>query len=154
MNIKEIKEVLQLMKEHELAEIEIEKDGLKLKVRKLASGQMAVETLPMAVSKAAPAAQAAPAAAPAEAKPAPAVDTGTVVRSPMVGTFYTSPAPDQPSYISVGQKVKAGDVLCIIEAMKLMNEIKCEFAGTVTEIMAQNGKPVEFDQALFKIEKG
>lgn len=151
MNIKEIKEVLQLMKEHELAEIEIEKDGLKLKVRKLIGGQMAVETFAMPALKAAPAV-AAP-AAPAEAAPAPAADPGTLVRSPMVGTFYASPAPDQPSYVSVGQRVKPGDVLCIIEAMKLMNEIKCEFAGTVTEVLGQNGKPVEFDQPLFKIEK-
>jgi len=78
----------------------------------------------------------------------------TIVRSPMVGTFYAAPAPDQPSYVSVGKEVKDGDVLCIIEAMKLMNEIKSELGGTVIEILVQNGQTVEYDQPILKIKKG
>ena len=85
----------------------------------------------------------------------PAAEEGvTIVRSPMVGTFYASPAPDQPTYVSVGKTVKDGDVLCIIEAMKLMNEIKSELNGTVIEIMVQNGQTVEYDQPILKIKKG
>ena len=72
----------------------------------------------------------------------------------MVGTFYSSPAPDQPAYVEPGKRVKEGDVLCIIEAMKLMNEIKAEVSGTVAEVLVKNGQPVEFDQPLFKIQKG
>ncbi len=78
---------------------------------------------------------------------------GATIKSPMVGTFYAAPAPDQPPYVSVGKQVKEGDVLCIVEAMKLMNEIKCEVSGTITEILVKNGQTVEFDQPLFKIEK-
>ncbi len=159
MNTKEIKEILQLMKDFELCELEIEKEGMKIKLKKpglsgmdegalnamnalrLSSGQSG--SLPSASAQA---------AAPAVA--AGAVDDAVSVRSPMVGTFYASPAPDQPAYAAVGQKVREGVVLCIIEAMKLMNEIKSEISGTITEVLAANGKPVEFDQTLFKIRKG
>ena len=89
---------------------------------------------------------AAPATAPVAEKP------GNVVSSPFVGTFYRTPAPEQPSFVEVGSVVKKGQVLCIVEAMKLMNEIESEQAGTITEILAQNGQPVEFGQALFRIE--
>jgi len=106
---------------------------------------------------AAPAPAAMPASAPAAAAaPAgqPAVEEGvTIVRSPMVGTFYAAPAPDQPPYVTVGKVIKEGDVLCIIEAMKLMNEIKAELGGTVIEVMVQNGQTVEYDQPIFKIKK-
>ena len=84
----------------------------------------------------------------------PVVEEGvTIVRSPMVGTFYAAPAPDQPPYVSVGKMIKEGDVLCIIEAMKLMNEIKAELGGTVVEILVQNGQTVEYDQPILKIKK-
>ena len=156
MNIKEIKEMLQLMNEFGLSEIEIEKDGLKIKLKKGVDGKLLAEEI-----------------RPASVMPVPLVsgiesypsrpqevsgsvespNTGTV-RSPMVGTYYASPAPDQPPYLSVGQKVREGDVLCIVEAMKLMNEIKSEISGTVVEILVKNGQPVEFDQPLFKIQKG
>ena len=79
---------------------------------------------------------------------------GTLVKSPMVGTLYVASAPDQPPFVTVGKKIKEGDVLCIIEAMKLMNEIKSEIAGVIVETFVQNGQPVEFDQPLFKIQKG
>jgi acetyl-CoA carboxylase biotin carboxyl carrier protein len=153
MNLKEIKEVLQLMAEHNLNEIEIEKDGLKIKLKKSYGGRLQedidVHHAPVVQI---PQAREMPAGG-SESKPAQDNPNLITVRSPMVGTFYSSPAPDQPSYIAVGKKVKEGDVLCIVEAMKLMNEIKCETSGTVTEILVKNGQPVEFDQSLFKIQK-
>ena len=155
MNIKEIKELLELMAEHNVGEIEIEKDNAKIKLRKMANGGIVMQSAPqmmapMQTAMQTPAQVSAPAAA-AQA----AVEEGVViVRSPMVGTFYASPAPDQPAYVSVGKAVKDGDVLCIVEAMKLMNEIKSELSGTVTEILVQNGQTVEYDQPILKIKKG
>ncbi len=153
MNIKELKELLQLMADHSLNEVEIEKDGMKIKLRK-AGGQYISESAPaMPVMMGHHAPVAAP-STPAEAPKAVDNPNISIVKSPMVGTFYTSPAPDQPVYVTPGKKVKEGDVLCIVEAMKLMNEIKCEVSGTVTEVLVKNGQPVEFDQPLFKIQKG
>lgn len=155
MNLKEIKELLQLMMDHSLTEIEIEKDGTKIKLRKDSGGPYVTEnaggapsaTIPFSKSAKFPSSETAPASVSEESQ------NVVVVRAPMVGTFYASPAPDQPPYISAGQTVREGDVLCIIEAMKLMNEIKCEVAGTITEILIQNGQAVEFDQPLFKVKK-
>ncbi|HEY0095062.1 MAG TPA: acetyl-CoA carboxylase biotin carboxyl carrier protein, partial [Archangium sp.] len=94
-----------------------------------------------------------PAAAPAAPAPAkPAEKAGQLITSPFVGTFYRTPAPDQPAFVDVGAVVKKGQVLCIVEAMKLMNEIEAEVSGRVAEILVQNGQPVEFGQALFRIE--
>lgn len=157
MNIKEIKEILNLMRDHDLCEIELEKEGMKLKLRKNVAGQVIVEralSQPVQMA-AAPQAAGAQASAPAAAESAAAgVPAGCAeIKSPMVGTFYSSPAPDQPPYVEAGQVVKEGDVLCIIEAMKLMNEIKAEFSGIVEKTIAQNGDPVEFDQPLFLIKK-
>lgn len=153
MNIKEIKEILVLMKENDLCEIEIEKEGIKLKLKKEASGNFVTEPVVHSVRSAVRSAQAAQESLPASAPaPAPAAG-GTQIKSPMVGTFYASPAPDQPAYISVGQTVKPGDVLCIIEAMKLMNEIKSDIGGVIEEILVKNGEPLEFDQPLFRVRK-
>ncbi len=152
MNTKEIKEVLQLMKDFDINEFELEKEGIKVRLKKA----MAVAASgPSFVAQAAyaPAAPAAQATAPAAPVAAPAADDTVTVKSPMVGTYYSAPSPDQPIYVTPGKKIKEGDVLCIIEAMKLMNEIKAEFSGTVTEILMTNGRPVEFDQPLFKIRK-
>ncbi len=152
MNIKEIKEILALMKENDLCEIELEKEGIKLKLKKNASGQLVSEPVLQAVRNVARAPQMISEAAPAAEAPAPAA-AGTLIKSPMVGTFYSSPAPDQPPYISVGQTIKPGDVLCIVEAMKLMNEIKSDVGGVIEEILVKNGEPLEFDQPLFRIRK-
>ncbi len=145
MNIKEIKEMIQLMNENGLSEIEIEKDGLKIRLRKGAGG--AVESSVVHVAAAVPAPRSAPAA------PAPAAPAGRApIKSPMVGTFYASPAPDAAPFVQPGSTVEVGQVICIIEAMKLMNEIKAEVRGKVTEILVNNGDPVEFGQPLFVIE--
>lgn len=152
MNLKEIRELLQLMTDHDLSEIEIEKEGMRIKLKKGADG-----ILTQHVTSSAPAVMSAPSAgaAPVQASVAPAGDPNVyIVRSPMVGTFYAAPAPDQPPYASVGQQIREGDVLCIVEAMKLMNEIKSDKAGTILEVMVQNGQAVEFDQPLFKFKVG
>ncbi len=156
MNIKEIKEMLQLMAEHQLTEVEIEKDGLKIRLKKGSNGKIAHEEIPMAptafpIPRVSEAFSSAPSAPPAGDHDNPSIVT---IKSPMVGTFYASPAPDQAVYASVGKKIKEGDVLCIVEAMKLMNEIKSEVSGQVVEVFVKNGQPVEFDQPLFKIQKG
>ncbi|MBN1688484.1 MAG: acetyl-CoA carboxylase biotin carboxyl carrier protein [Candidatus Omnitrophica bacterium] len=156
MNLKEIKELLQLMEEHQLNEIEIEKDGTKIKMRKGPDGRIISEEM-MQSRMMMPAAVHMPTSAPVGALPETPLQEDTsivIVRSPMVGTFYSAPAPDQPPYVTMGQKVAEGDVLCIIEAMKLMNEIKCEANGAIAEILVTNGQSVEFDQPLFKIKKG
>jgi acetyl-CoA carboxylase biotin carboxyl carrier protein len=140
------------MNENNLNEIEIERDGLKLKLKKSASGEMvigapthyAVESLP------------APKAAPAAAAPGGAADASKSnnkdIKSPMVGTFYRSPSPETEPFVEVGQTVEIGQVVCIVEAMKLMNEIKSEVRGKITEVAVQNAEPVEFGQTLFIIE--
>ena len=152
MNVKEIKEMLQLMAEHGLTEIEIEKDGMKIKLKK---GGYFSEEAPSSPSVVVPM-PSLERQSQIEAGHAPAAESANifVVKSPMVGTFYSAPAPDQPVYAIPGKKLKEGDVLCIIEAMKLMNEIKSEIAGTVLEVLVKNGQPVEFDQPLFKIQRG
>ncbi|MFH1799946.1 MAG: acetyl-CoA carboxylase biotin carboxyl carrier protein [Candidatus Omnitrophota bacterium] len=155
MNIKEIKELLELMAEHNVGEIEIEKDNAKIKLRKMADGGVVMQSTPQMMAPMQTALHApAPASVPATAAQASDEEGMVIVRSPMVGTFYASPAPDQPAYVSVGKAVKDGDVLCIVEAMKLMNEIKSELSGTVTEILVQNGQTVEYDQPILKIKKG
>jgi acetyl-CoA carboxylase biotin carboxyl carrier protein len=155
MNIKEIKELLELMAEHNVGEIEIEKDNAKIKLRKMANGGVVMQSAPQVMAPMPTAMHApAPASTPGAAAQAADEEGVTIVRSPMVGTFYASPAPDQPAYVSVGKAVKDGDVLCIIEAMKLMNEIKSELSGIVTEILVQNGQTVEYDQPILKIKKG
>jgi acetyl-CoA carboxylase biotin carboxyl carrier protein len=112
-----------------------------------------VQTVEYAAPARAAAPAPAPAAAPAHAEPAKAAEKpGVLVTSPFVGTFYRTPAPDQPPFVEVGSVVKKGQVLCIVEAMKLMNEIEAEKAGKVAEILVENGQPVEFGQALFRIE--
>ena len=155
MNIKEIKEMLQLMVEHGLSEIEYEKDGIKIKLKKGPSGKIFSEEIreslpPSFQNPGMPL----PLISSMESPVSKEASNLILVKSPMVGTFYVAPAPDQPLYVAVGQKVKTGDVLCIIEAMKLMNEIKADFPGTVLEVLVKNGQAVEFDQPLFKIQKG
>lgn len=154
MNIKEIKELLQLMAEHGLQEVELEKDGLKIKLKKGGSIRAVTDEIrdipQTGFAPVVDITQNAGTQAPRTTQEAADI---VIVRSPMVGTYYAAPAPDQPLYASVGKKIQEGDVLCIIEAMKLMNEIKSEMSGILVEILVKNGQPVEFDQPLFKIKK-
>ena len=165
MDLNQIKQILDLVREHELSEFEIEHDGLRLKIRKDVNGAHVV-TLPapvvpaMVVPGAAAVAQ--PVAAPAVATPTaaapPAADAATdteielaVVKSPIVGTFYRSSEPGAPPFVDIGTTVKKGQVLCIIEAMKLMNEIDSEYDGEVMNIYVENGQPVQYGERLFAI---
>jgi acetyl-CoA carboxylase biotin carboxyl carrier protein len=150
MDLKEIKTVIDLMTKNDLTEFELEKDQFKIRICK--SGQSApTYTVHAPAPALAPAASyAAPAPAATAAASAPAANL-PAINSPMVGTFYMSPSPDSASYVSVGTEVNEETVVCIIEAMKVMNEIKAEIKGVITEIVAENGKPVEFGQPLFRI---
>jgi acetyl-CoA carboxylase biotin carboxyl carrier protein len=148
MNVKELKEMITLMQENGLTELELEKNGMKIRLKKGGAGGIAPEVFN------APASSIVRSTAPPEIPgKGPIEEEGvTVVRSPMVGTFYVAPAPDVAPYVSQGKEVKEGDVICIIEAMKLMNEIKAEISGRISDILVKNGQPVEFDQPLFKIQ--
>jgi acetyl-CoA carboxylase biotin carboxyl carrier protein len=154
MDLRKLKTLIDLVAESGIAEIEVTEGEDKVRIVKHASAPPAAPAAPFLGYAAAPAgappaaAAAAPAAAPA---PVPEVPAGSVVKSPMVGTFYRSPGPDAKPFAEVGQAVKTGDTLCIIEAMKLLNEIESEFTGTVKEILVQNGQAVEYGQALFVI---
>jgi acetyl-CoA carboxylase biotin carboxyl carrier protein len=163
MDLNQIKQILDLVREHELSEFEIEHDGLRLKIRKDVNGAHIV-TLPAAptASIGAPAAGALPAAAgPVAAAPpsaAPGADAAAeseielaVVKSPIVGTFYRSSEPGAAPFVDIGAMVKKGQVLCIIEAMKLMNEIDSEYDGEVVNIYVENGQPVQYGERLFAI---
>ena len=166
MDLKEIKLVIDLMTKNGLSEFELEKGDFKLRVKRGPGGEWTTSTTPVAapqvvhhhgpVAGFAPAPVAAPVAAVAAlAAAAPAATTMGVAHpqivSPMVGTFYLSPSPDSPPYVSVGQEVQEDTVVCIIEAMKVMNEIKAETRGVIVEVLAQNGKPVEFGKPLFAV---
>ena len=150
MNLKEIKEILALMNDNNLNEIEIERDGLKLKLKKAADGMVlgAPAHYPVA---ALPTLKAAP-AAPAAPTVADTAKNNKDIKSPMVGTFYRSPSPEAEAFVEVGQTVEIGQVVCIVEAMKLMNEIKSEVRGKISEVAVQNAEPVEFGQILFVVD--
>ncbi|RNC85438.1 MAG: acetyl-CoA carboxylase biotin carboxyl carrier protein [Balneola sp.] len=156
MDLKQIKKILDLIAESEVDEVSIEEGDFKIKVKKKGAVEHVTYTQAAPAQIAAPATPAAPAQqAPAtESSPAPApAASGETVKSPIVGTYYQSPSPDADPFIQVGDKVAKGQTLCIIEAMKIMNEIEAEFGGTIKEILVSDATPVEFDQPLFIIEK-
>lgn len=146
LELKDIKSLIDLMKKNDLSVFKMENEGFKITLKKGSAYQPMV-TMPAPVAPA-PQASAAVAAPVAEAKPVP----GKEVVSPMVGTFYRSPSPEAAAFINVGDVITEDTVVCIIEAMKVMNEIKAEISGTVVEIAAENGKPVQFGQALFRLK--
>ena len=156
MDLNHIKDILNLVREHQLAEFEIEHDGLRLKVRKDSIGAH-VATVPAAAPVAPPTSAVTMTVAgvpPAPAALNPAVDEDidlAVVKSPIVGTFYRSSEPNTPSFVEIGATVKKGDVLCIIEAMKLMNEIESEYDGEVVNVYVENAQPVQYGERLFAI---
>ena len=154
MNIKELKDIINLMKENKLTELEIEEEGFKVRLKK-SNGNMVIQEahpvvqhIPQVIQQVVPPAPAVEAAKKDEDDP-----TIAIVRSPMVGTFYQAPAPNAQPFVNTGQEVNIDDTLCIIEAMKLMNEIKSEVKGKIIDILVTNGQAVEFDQPLFKIKK-
>jgi len=151
MDIRKIKKLIELLEESGLAELEISEGEESVRIARFSQGTAVMpQGMPMAMPAAAPAAVA-PAAAPVAAA-APAARDENLVTAPMVGTFYASPAPGAKAFIEIGQEVRVGQVLCIIEAMKMMNQIESERAGKVVAVLAKNGEPVEFGQPLFAIE--
>jgi acetyl-CoA carboxylase biotin carboxyl carrier protein len=155
MDLRKLKTLIDLVAESDIAELEVTEGESKVRIVKSSAnpqGQMMMMPQQAVQHYAAPAQHAAaPAPAAAPAAPAAVEHTGHVVKSPMVGTFYRSSAPGAPAFVEVGQSIKSGDTLCIIEAMKLLNEIDADVAGTVTKILVENGQPVEFGQPLFVI---
>jgi len=154
MDLAYVKKVLKLVEENNVNEIELEEKGVRIRITKNANNvgfvhQVAPSVMPQQLSPApTPVAQAAP-----EATPAPIPEKKYhEVKSPIVGTFYRAPAPDAANYVEVGQNVEEGTVLCIVEAMKLMNEIESDSPGKVVKICVENGKPVEYNQVLFLVE--
>ena len=156
MNLDEIKQILEMMREHELAEFELERDDFKLRLRKNASGQWTTPVPQMSFVPGPAAAAASPMPAPTAGEPvltAAGEDIDlTIVKSPIVGTFYRAAEPDAKPYVEVGQPVRKGQVLCIIEAMKLMNEITAETDGELVKAYVENGQAVQYGERLFAIK--
>jgi acetyl-CoA carboxylase biotin carboxyl carrier protein len=161
VDLAELKELLQILEEKEITEFELEEAGKKLRIRKgvvvqnhaspTPASAPAPVGVPSAAAPPAPAREAGP--APAAAIEAAEANGATIVKSPIVGTFYRSPDPNSPPFVSVGDTVKVGKVLCIIEAMKLMNEIEAEVAGEILKVYPENGQPVQYGEPLFSIRQ-
>lgn len=155
MELKEIKELIKLVSEYGVSEVEVEKGDFKIAIKKTYEG---VVNTPIVSIPVAPVIQAAP-AAPAVAMPAAPVATPVAsdahlltIKSPMIGTFYSSASPDKPAFVKPGDEIKTGKVVCIIEAMKLFNEIESEISGRIVKVLVENSSPVEYDQPLFLVE--
>jgi acetyl-CoA carboxylase biotin carboxyl carrier protein len=162
MNQKELKELIEFLIEKDIAEFELERGDVKVKIKRAAepaplplpdSRYFAVHPAPSAVIANGVMPHPAP-SPPAEAVPAEPEEKLQAVKSPIVGTFYESPSPGAPPFVKVGDRVEVGQVLCIVEAMKLMNEIECDVAGEVVKKLAANGQPIEYGQELFAIRPG
>ncbi|MGR8979071.1 MAG: acetyl-CoA carboxylase biotin carboxyl carrier protein [Gammaproteobacteria bacterium] len=146
MDIRKIKKLIEIIEESDIAELEIKEGEEAIRISRYSAAPVAYAPMPAQAPVAAPSA-AAPTAAPAEEK-----ITGHIVKSPMVGTFYRAASPGAKVFTDVGQKVQVGDTLCIIEAMKILNQIEADKSGVVTQILVENGQPVEYGQPLFIIE--
>jgi len=157
MNIKEIKEMINLMNENNLTELEIEKDGMRIRLKKGQAGEISMEGLKSKVVFAPPTPETMmyPGVLPQTTEATPektAASKALEIKAPMVGTFYRAPSPESPPFVEINQEIEVGQVVCIIEAMKLMNEIKSEVKGKIVDILVDNAEPVEFGQPLFLIE--
>jgi acetyl-CoA carboxylase biotin carboxyl carrier protein len=156
INVDELRQILDLARDHEFNELELETEGFKIRIRK--GGQVLVQQAP-AIATVAPALQAvvqAPHPAGHSDPPAPTLDVDTelaIVKSPIVGTFYRAPEPSAPAFVEPGDLVKKGQTLCIMEAMKMMNNIDSEYEGTVVKVFAENGQPVQYGERLFAIKR-
>jgi acetyl-CoA carboxylase biotin carboxyl carrier protein len=146
LDIKEIKQIVDLMKKSDLSEFAVEEENFKLKIKRETGTEAQAQIVTYA-----PATQVAPVAAPAPAPPATEDKAGVFITSPMVGTFYSSPSPENPPYTKSGDQVSSDTIVCIIEAMKIMNEIQAEQSGTIAEILVENGQPVEYGQRLYRL---
>lgn len=156
MDLKDIKAIIDLMKKNSILEFEMEKQDFKIRLKRGANGGTPVaplDELPPTIAVAAPV-QAPIPALPAAPIPQPPATGEVEIKSPMIGTFYRAPSPEAGNYIEVGSDVNPDTVVCIIEAMKVMNEIKAEVKGVVTQVLVENAKPVEFGQPLFKVRPG
>lgn len=153
MDLRKIKKLIDLLEESNLAEIEIKEGEESVRLARAPRGTIMTAAAPQAVAPQPPMPMASPVeAATGGSKPAGSeLPDGHVVRAPMVGTFYASPSPDKPSFVTVGQTVTAGETIGIIEAMKMFNPIEADASGTIVKVVAENGEPVEFDQPLFVI---
>jgi acetyl-CoA carboxylase biotin carboxyl carrier protein len=156
MDIRKVKKLIELLEESNIDEIEIKEGEESVRISRNGAQSAAIpqylpQYAPPPQAPAAPPVAVAPAAAAEPVTPAAAAPGGHVVRSPMVGTFYSSPSPSSPVFVEVGQAVKMGDVICIVEAMKMMNQIEADKSGTIEAVLVENGEPVEFDQPLFSI---
>jgi acetyl-CoA carboxylase biotin carboxyl carrier protein len=158
MNFDELKQILEMVREHELSELELERDNFKLRIRKHSAGQWVAGAPPVHHVTYSPGPAAAAAVPPADAQAPPVLAAAdeamdlAVVKSPIVGTFYRSPEPEAPPFTDVGLAVRKGQVLCIIEAMKLMNEINSDVEGEVVKCYVENGQPVQYGERLFAIK--
>jgi len=147
MNIKRIQEIIELMNSNDLTEVDIEEEGTKIRIVKKGHGAIEQQALQAPIVQAAPQSQQV-----AAEKPAPETKKLLEVKSPMVGTFYRTASPEADPYVKIGDIIHKGDVLCIVEAMKLMNEVKSEQEGKLVNILVENAEPVEFGQTMFLIE--
>jgi len=152
MDIRKVKKLIELLDESGIAEIEITEGEDSVRISRYAQGAP-VTAAPAPVAAPAPAAAAAPSAPVADAAPAPVEDDGYLVTAPMVGSFYAAASPGAAPYVQVGDRVNEGDTLCIIEAMKMMNQIEADVSGVIKSIRVQNGDPVEYGQTLFVIDQ-
>ena len=158
MNVKEIKQIMQLVNEYSIAELEIEREGSKLSLKKYSDRSRLVQPSEpiQAISHSPihlPPSSSTVVSKPPKKEEEIESDNTIPIFSPMVGTFYASPSPESASFVSVGSKIKLEDTICIIEAMKVMNELKAEIAGEIVEVCVANGQVVEFGQTLFKVKK-
>jgi len=151
MNLKEIKEMINLMNENNLMELEIEREGMRIKLKR-SGGEISAQGLPVVEYKIEPAALSQLSAGGGKESVPKAAVNSVEIKSPMVGTFYRTPSPEAAPFVEVGQEIEVGQVICIVEAMKLMNEIKSEVKGRIVEVLVENAEPVEFGQPLFLVE--
>jgi len=154
MDIKQIQELIRFVAKSGVNEVAIEQEDFKITIKTNQAPTYVTATVPAAAPVYAPAPAAAPADEPAAPAAAPVADTTkyVTIKSPMIGTFYRSASPEKPLFVNVGDEIKPGDVLCIIEAMKLFNEIEAEISGRIVKILVDNASPVEYDQPLFLVE--
>ncbi len=152
-DLKYIRELAKVFKQYQLGEIEIETGEQRILLRRGGGGAVVAQPEAIAAPVAAAPAPVAPAPAPAPAAPAPAEDEGDYITSPFVGTFYTAPRPDAEAFVAIGQTVAAGQTVCIVEAMKLFNEIDADFPCVIEEMLVDNAQPVEFGTKLYRVKR-